>query len=826
MSKKSIEFKNQKNNAMHQYHKWYIQTYKDVIHFDEFMKRVTKYNWLNESLTNFDKDIYSTDLVPINYSSIWRHEVLDNIKYHLNPKRTEHIVTVFKMDRTKSLGIDRSAEFHTTFAFLYSAEEPTTRGLNKKINPIEHQYLCLGPTFQSADGEYRRRFISFKQFKYVMNQFKILVEPITDQIIKWMNKKTMSIQMEAFFPRYLKDPKIQRAFMEKLDTDRLLIEIYAAVWLLEYKRHDDDTQENHLVAGYKEAMFSNDDQKFYHEHIKKIPESQTGDFNALMELIMPYPGKKYNPADCGQKFIPLRVKDVEDAQNIKYAPWREIYIASLVGDLVINGISPGFPIFGDWFFISTNSPDIWDNKVSHLKLDHSMVASEIVHKLEEARKSTYQYGDKGDPIFITYQMEGMSEAIEVPMEYAEKEIILAPLTLVSLVEHVGRTFADMPNMITHDFYLKETGDLFSNEIIFTKYLFEYIYDLYSMNFHFQLIHSDLHLNNITLNLIRHFYQNTMDPKDTNPLIKNVHVVYNISSKDNKDNSNIGNETYVFPHYGRYATIIDFSRGILGREQLMCDYPEHTTDQIISNQRKRLLKTIAREIPDFYESHKNDFEALLLQNFDLAFKLLTCLDSYKLTKGILGLIAHNENKVRVHPNIVKLLEKVNHMALNVLTIDMQKAFTRSIKEYDYPNLRIIKECFGDYTLDKFDQTTARRDDPELPIAVVDVWQVHNPVKYNTRSYEHFPPNVKFDYIEKHNIPIDKSGLKNFEKFKKYMETNPEERVQEIAQELRDSKAERRGTPPPPKSSTTFLSKNVTPKKMPKKDDTEFLSSSSI
>lgn len=821
MSKKSADFKHQKNNAMHQYQLWYVETYKDVIHFDEFKKKVSKYNWLTESLINFDKDIFSHNGMDgtLNYSSVWRHEVLDNIKYHLNPKRTENIVTVFKMDRIKSLGIDRSAEFHTTFAFLYSAEEPTIKGPHKKINPIEHQYICLGPTFQSADGEYRRRFISFRQFKYIMNQFKMLVEPVVDQIIKWMNKKTMSIQMEAFFPKYLKDPKIQRAFMEKLDTDRLLIEIYAAVWLLEYKRLEDDTQENHLVAGYKEAMFANDDQKFYHEHIKQIPESQNGLFNALMEQIMPYPGKSFNPADCGQKFIPLRVKDVEDAENIKYPPWREIYIAGLVGDLVINGVSPGFPIFGDWFFISTNSPDIWDNKVSHLKLDHSMVASEIVHKLEEARKSTYQYGDKGDPIFITYQMEGMSEAIEVPIEYAEKEIILAPVTLVSLVEHVGRTFADMPNMITHNFYLKETGDLFSDEKIFAKYLFEYIYDLYSMNFHLQLIHSDLHLNNITLNLVRHFYKNVMDPKDTIPLIKNMHVVYNVSNS--KEEQTIGTETYIFPHYGRYATIIDFSRGILGREQLMRDYPEHTTDQIISSQRKRLLKTIAREIPDFYEAHKNDFEALLLQNFDLAFKLLTCLDSFKLTKGMLGLIAHNENKVRVHPNTIKLLEKVNHMALNVLTIDMQKAFTRNIKEYDYPNLRIIKECFVDYTLDKFDQKAARRDDPELHIGIIDVWQVHNPLKYNTRSYEHFPPNIKFDYVEKHNIPVDKSGLKNFEKFKKYMETNPDERVQELAQELRDSKPERRGTPEPPKSSD-----KKSTKKLPKIDDNEFLSSSAI
>jgi len=295
---------------MQKYADWYINTYKDIVHFSDFQKRHIKYNWIAESLSKFNEK--GNNKSPIYYSSIWRHEVLDNLKYYLSPKRTEHIVTVFKMDRTKTMGHDRSAEFHTTFAFLYSSEE------NGKY---EHDFVCLGPTFQSADGEYRRRFITFRQFKHVMEQFKELVAPVTEQIVKWMAKKSMGIQLESFFPKYLKDQKgfdkIQKSFLEKLDTDRLIIEIYAAVWLLEYKRFDDRTQENHLVPGYKEAMFSRQDEKFYHDVIKKIPSSQNGLFNALMEHVMPYPGKSYNPVIAGQKFIPLRVKDVEECENIK-----------------------------------------------------------------------------------------------------------------------------------------------------------------------------------------------------------------------------------------------------------------------------------------------------------------------------------------------------------------------------------------------------------------------------------------------------------------------------------------------------------------------------
>ena len=98
---------------MDKYYRWYEKQYAEVIHLPEFKRRVEKDGpkWLNGSLKKF----------VVRYSSIWRHEVLDNLKYHITPKKTEQITTVFKMDRTRSMGKNRSVEFHTTFAFLYSS---------------------------------------------------------------------------------------------------------------------------------------------------------------------------------------------------------------------------------------------------------------------------------------------------------------------------------------------------------------------------------------------------------------------------------------------------------------------------------------------------------------------------------------------------------------------------------------------------------------------------------------------------------------------------------------------------------------------------------
>jgi hypothetical protein len=148
-----------------------------------------------------------------------------------------------------------------------------------------------------------------------------------------------------------------------------------------------------------------------------------------------------------------------------------------------------------------------------------------------------------------------------------------------------------------------------------------------------------------------------------------------------------------------------------------------------------------------------------------------------------------------------------MALHTLTVDMQKAFRRDIKDYENPNLHVLKTCFKDYAIAVFDQKAARRDNPDMPVAVIDVWQARNDLRYNTRAYEKFPPNVKFDYVEEHNIPIDQGGLQNFHKFQKYLASNPEKRIQELADSVRDAKAERRGTPPPPKATVKDGTKKV-------------------
>ena len=59
---------------MDAYFSWYEKQYAENVRLPEFKKRTS--GWLAESLNKF--------VFP--YSSILRHEVLDNLKYHITPR--------------------------------------------------------------------------------------------------------------------------------------------------------------------------------------------------------------------------------------------------------------------------------------------------------------------------------------------------------------------------------------------------------------------------------------------------------------------------------------------------------------------------------------------------------------------------------------------------------------------------------------------------------------------------------------------------------------------------------------------------------------------
>jgi hypothetical protein len=741
------------DKKIQKYYQWYEQEYGKVIHLDDLSKQADKRQliWLKEAVEHFEYRL----------SSIWRHEVLTTMKYYVIPNKTDYICTIFKLNRFRSA---TQSNVQTTCAFLYSSV---------RAGKIIHEFVSACPTFTSADGEYRHRFITLEQYLDIYNKNKSVFELVEAHIGKQIKKKEVSLFSEVVCSKEILDnTKLYDELVTSIDRLRLPLLFYVTNWYIDYHRFREKILENHLTKGYTAALFSSGDNEFYKKNEEALQRNHSK-ISIKLQRFRKEPTQTFCPVEIGQKIIPLTVKQVENIGNIRYSTWSELYINSFVGDLVINGITPTFPIFNDWFLINGKTPNMYDNPIMHAKLHNSDIASGIIHDLEQTRKHTYLVDPTNKKeVFISYNMEGLSHAVEIPMDYAEEEMIMASHTLCTLTEHVGRTMADQPALIQNAKYANFIGPIFTSQLWLSKYMFEYLYGIYANNYRLGVIHGDLHLNNITI-----FAKRQAVPKlGDEPLFPNPSIIYNMHD-----------ELYIFPSTGRTSCIIDFSRSILSsKSPVLQKYKDNAisvpaaVESILSDQRHKIIKTYERELPEFYNAYKADIHAALIENYEAVFKIFTAIDAYKLSSGMLSMVQSRELREDI--------EKIRKMAHQYLTMGIMRVLKKQVcdpEKLEWPLQNIIKTLFTKYTVENFSCSEK--------ITLIDYFSIDNAMEYNTRQYENFPPTVKFDYIIKHKIPIDQVGLQHYNTYVKKEKQKDLEMIKEIQENEIKSKPLRRGTP---------------------------------
>jgi hypothetical protein len=747
------------------YYEWYEKEYAKIINLQGAIDYADKGQivWLKKALQQFQ----------YRFSSIWRHEILSTMKYYVAPKKTEYICTFFKLIRPKG-----TREFHTTYGFLYSYWDA-------KKKKLEHEFVCACPTFKSADGEYRHRFMRLEQLQQTRKEYLEAFEEVEMHFMKQL-KKEVGVVTETLYPHAIKQlsdfSKIKKQLESDINSLRLPILLYVQNWIIDYDRLMRKALENHLADGYAEAMFSEKDDKFYTDWRKKY-DAVYNILGAKLTRFRKDPKQTQSIVEIGQKYIPLTVDDVAESQNLKYGPWRELYMASQVSDLVINGITPSFPLLDDWFFIQGLTATMFDNRVTHIKMQHSEEALQIVRKLEETRRNTYIIDPiKKRELYKSANWEGLSEAINIPMDYAEQTMILAEVVLCSLAEHVGRSIGDFPTLMLSEDIRLTVGPMFSSLRTFAKYLFEFLYALYCMNSKLGLIHGDLHLNNVTLFLKRTFHL----PSTKQPAVSNPHIAYLLEE-----------QMYVFPHHARTACIIDFSRALISRQQILKDFSEAHAEELVTDQRRRITRMLERDIPDFYEQNKAQIQIALLENFDQVFHVLQAMDAYRIAGGLLhqsGEVLADKKKMDTYGDkkvlekeIIPFVEKIRDAAHTMITNGLFQIFKKQTPDAKNPNLILLEKFFTPYQVENYTP-------PPEGISLVDYFSSQNTLQYNTREYDKFPPTVQFDYIKKHKIPTEEAGLRNYEAYQRYIkEKSIEDRIAEVQEEIAGAKQLRRGSP---------------------------------
>ena len=629
----------------------------------------------------------------------YMHEYVSSIR-DIHDDKLNKKIKEFKNNDELLLGSAMSRSIPIEIAKLYFGFDKyntetvvfTYEGTKHRINyaylyfpPGYETYMCYGFGYSSYEGEYRSMLVPLKHLELI-SQYKDL----WDQLVKYIKPK---IRGEISYNVYTglgetSKPNMNNA--QQIKKHKYAEKLFVLSWFLELMAVRDKTIPENALGFYK-TIFT------HHMH---------EDVQFINKLNLPTDEFKYKLSHMhgcifGQKLVPLSLCK---PGNVRYTPWREVYILKQMNTLTVNYISPSFPIFSDWFYIT--AANVCNIIIPNDKLDNRFKRSKVYRNITNALRDAAHFTYTGTNIISN---EHEQRRYKYPKKFAHFSLwnthnkiqdlanslthhIYSDKILAHVTEHVGIIMSEVPYMIKT---LPEYKDTFEVHT-FSKYMFELIYALYCMN-SMGIIHGDMSPHNTTIRIT------------SSRITKNSHVLYTVNKK-----------SYIFPHNGKYLTLIDFSRGILHSSK----FSEPVDKESFINELMNKYGNWADITPIQFDQIK----MAATKHYDSIWKVLTAFDILGYISFIKArLYKYKKLDITIDAGTDKLIHKIYSQAMHYVT------HVFSYKNKDFPNLTILQDCFASYQADR----TKNIDD----VVIVDIYNHDNPIKYKLDKYVNFPLYLK-------------------------------------------------------------------------------------
>lgn len=696
-----------------EYKKWMLTAVKNT--FPKF-----QYSWMDQRLTEIVKK-YQLE------SYIGDVDKFVEITKKMFIDQTNYICTVFRAFR-------ESDSLVANYAYMYSVDPRYTKGFIT-ADPGESPKIimyCVSPALMSADGEYRYRTLNYTQLQLLEKLFPKIYNEIETIIVKKIESESVSLEYENFYPQL----EIEKA-VENIDSlivdNRLLIKFLIHYWFVEIYRIHLGIQENHVNPKFNKLFFKDltTDLAAFRDMMHRYGSVI---IDAVSVCDMPVKTKttenkvelEVKTIPLGQKLRPLNVSEVQEPFNIKYPAWREVHLSKVARDLVSNLICPSFPIIVDWFYIKNSKRGLFDNEQQYKRVEFSERANVIVHKLRETQRLTYGQ-DLGIKKYLNDLFKEAHDKMEPPIDYIKANLMMSNVTLGIIAEYVGHTYYDIPNMITSPVWVKTVGDILGDTDVFKKYIWDICYAILCLNVKCGISHSDLHLNNVTINI----------PHEESARSNDLHALY----------SALG-FWFVIPNYPAASYIIDFSRGVVVPDNVK-NYAyfrdNHDEFQLfVWDQNDRIINKLEEYFPTMVKLNREKLQQLLNNDFVKIWKVYTAIDTYEFCSK---LRSHLRGKT-VSGN-TDLLNKIVKISEHYLVNIMVRVINTPDMIVEWPVFQIMKECFSDYIIDPaidpdkqvITSKSNSKKKGSTEIKISDIWILDRPLKYNFERLSDFPPFIK-------------------------------------------------------------------------------------
>lgn len=591
------------------------------------------------------------------------------------------------------------------------------------------EYVCLGGTYVSQDGEYRKNLTWWKTFQETYAEESLTEDalPLELRPQEQIERRTHAMIGEGDLSLKLfvfsRAPGETQRLSTRCDELRLLVKLFVAQMIC----GADSLMPPHTQPMYTAAMEA--PRKFMTEAldlIEKQPDPTSEDrvlaHRLGVELRKKFLcGARFSRLSCsGQKLIPLMRAEATQPGNTRYPGWREIWVAQRVSDLVINGRAGGFPLFNQWSIVGKVDEHMFDNDAMRRHFRTSEAATAALEQLALARRLALEGSDRG----FASRLEDLDLAILRGASHAE-QLILAPFALVSIVQHVGHTMGSLPHMPR--MYPGVQGDKFETV------LFDLLYNCLVM--HSVGIHADLHYHNMTLS-------NRWGRQAYNP--DHTCAVFVAGPNGEKD-------TFVVPTHGSTGCIIDFSRVIINpaqRKVLEAHQGVEQTDAFFREQSTRMLMALARWEPGFAKENQEKIKGKAFLAQQELYDVLTALDYLAIGRNI-GLLMKEargtECAWEISEKVIAKCDEIQEVAHEELlrglrTVVIGKGKARA--PTDEPiGMRILRRTFGHYLYAKWDPGVLHK------YVLVDAFNATAPMKYSGESMDSFPPWAQVENLMK-------------------------------------------------------------------------------
>jgi hypothetical protein len=665
--------------------KWMFDTYIDNLKLSKL-----------EGSSRYSKFISSICLDNLKYSGVMRANAFDVLKYGYPLRRTGYYVAALSV---------KTLNYSSYYGYIYW---PTTQ--------LAPEYICCSSTFESRDGEYRHRFVWYPIWDKEYESLSAILNPLEEKIIDLVQNDKLALH--AFL--YPGEGVNARAINDDLEDRRLLIRAFVIILSLDAILEHEGTLEMHTHPDYVKLLA-----ELWPDVEKEVVSIIQNPLFMTRRSVFRNGSPNLIRLQCGQKITPLTLRESIQIDDVDFAIWREIYVARMCSNLVINGIAPNFPLYNQWTYVQNADNFLFENTAMHEKYDNDAVARMATIELQKSRK------------IINGNFEQMDVRIFDAVQYAESFLLMSQIAISSTSEWVGHTIYGLPTIWRRSSIIAPTSaQIFSNVDHFASLLFGLCYGCAVLHKRGKAVHGDLHLNNMTYFWFTHTWAPRNADGEWNRAIKNPVIAFVLPSQLNGEAA-----TYVLPHIDGFACIIDFSRAIIGPDLEIVN-----SANFYRNQVNRVFHTLNRYLPKFVEANQEKIKGAILGNFEATFAALTAVDFYSIGKNLRSFLEAeveyektlltdrplDKRNLNISFDAIKLCQRLENLSLEFFIQRLHELIKPTTEKLTTTAGDIILEqVFNSYLFANWDRSTIDTS------TLVDAYNGGNEICFNGDNINQFP-----------------------------------------------------------------------------------------